>query len=243
MIIESLENDKVKLWKKIRTSKYINEYGKYIIEGYHLVEEALKTGYVLELILLKDIDYDTKNITTHYVSEKVMKSISLLPSVPPIMAVVKVNENKELGKKIVILDDVQDPGNIGTIIRNAVAFNASSVILSSNSVSPYNDKLIRASQGMCFHINVIKSDIKTLIKELKKEGLTIYATCLDGSIEMSEVNFNKEYAVIFGNEGEGISKEIQELSDVRVRIDMNPSCESLNVGVSSGIILYNLMER
>ena len=241
MVIESVENDKVKLWKKIRTTKYINEYNKYIVEGYHLVEEAMKTNLVSELIMLDGLDYENKGITTHYVTEKVMKSISLLPSVPPIMAVIKTSGEEDYGKRIVILDDVQDPGNIGTIIRNAVAFGATSVVLSENSVSPYNDKLIRASQGMCFHIPVIKTDIKTLIPKLQSEGIKVYATCLDGSKEMMEVTFNKEFAVIFGNEGEGIREEIKALSDEKVRINMKKECESLNVGVSSGIILYNLM--
>lgn len=240
MIIESLENSNVKLWKKIRTSKYINEYGKYIVEGYHLVEEAIKSGNVEALILLNGTNYES-NIDKYYVNEKIMKSISLLPSIPPIMAVVKIKENNELGKRIIILDNVQDPGNIGTIIRNSVAFGIDSVVLSLDSVSPYNDKLLRASQGMIFHINVIKKDIVKLIPELKKVGIKVYATTLNGSKEMKEVKFNKDFAIIFGNEGEGISKEIQDLSDEKVRINMKKECESLNVGVSSGIILYNLM--
>lgn len=242
MVIESVENEKVKLWKKLRTSKYISIYKKFIVEGFHLVEEANKSGRLLEIIALDGSDI-TIDAPITYVSSKVMKSISLLDSVPPIMAVVSTKEVCDFGEKIVILDDVQDPGNIGTIIRNAVAFGIDTVVLSKNSTSVYNDKLVRASQGMCFHVNVVRTDIRSLIPTLKDKGISIYGTALDGSKEMKEVKFSKKFAVIFGNEGLGMSDEIKNMCDDLVRIEIKEECESLNVGCSCAIILYNLMER
>lgn len=241
MVIESIDNEKVKVWKKIRTNKYITIYNKFIVEGYHLVQEAQKTGRLLELIVLDGNKVDINDVKINYVSPKIIKEISLLESIPPIMGVVSVSNNHEIGERIVILDDVQDPGNIGTIIRNSVAFGIDTIILSDNSVNQYNDKLVRSSQGMCFHINIIKDDILNVIPDLKEKGITIYGTCLGASTEMKEVNFSKKYAVIFGNEGLGMRDNVKRLCDELVHIKMKKECESLNVGVSSGIILYNLM--
>ena len=241
MLIESIQNETVKLWKKLRTSKYITIHEKFIVEGFHLVEEAYKSGRLLEVIALDGSDV-TIDAPITYVSSKVMKEISLLDSVPPIMALVSTKEVKDYGNRIVILEDVQDPGNIGTIIRNAVAFGIDTVVLSKNSTSVYNDKVVRASQGMCFHVNVVKEDIRKLIPHLKDKGISIYGTALDGSKEMKEVKFNDKFAVIFGNEGLGMSEEIKDLCDELVRINMKEKCESLNVGCSCAIILYNLME-
>lgn len=240
MVIESLENERVKLWKKIRQVKYISVYNKFIVEGFHLVEEAFKAGRLLEVII-EDGSVIDMDVPITYVSKKVLKSISTLDTPPSIMGVVSCESSEELGDRIVILDDVQDPGNIGTIIRNSVAFNIDTVVLSKNSVSQYNDKLVRATQGNIFHINVIREDLYDLIPVLKAKGLTIYSTCLEGSKELKQVKFNKKFAVVFGNEGAGVSDVVKSLSDELVRIDMNNNCESLNVAVSSGIILYNLM--
>ena len=133
MIIESINNEKVKHWRKIRTNKYINEYKEYIVEGEHLVEEAIKSGKAKYLILLNGTNYDT-NLEKYYVTEKVMNSISLLKSTPKVMCVVKIqNDEINLENKIVVLDDVQDPGNVGTIIRTAYAFNFNTIILSNKS--------------------------------------------------------------------------------------------------------------
>lgn len=241
MIIESVDNEKVKLWKKIRNNKYINVYNKYIIEGYHLITEAYKKGILLELIVLEGTIIDIPDIKINYVSNKVIKEISLLDSVPPVMGIVSVIKENTIGERIVILDDVQDPGNIGTIIRNAVAFGADTLILSRNSANQYNDKVIRASQGMCFHINIIKEDLKVIIPKLKEKGITVYGTSLDSKQEMKDTKFSNKYAVIFGNEGFGMEEHIKTLCDELVYIKMKEECESLNVGVSSGIILYNLM--
>lgn len=242
MVIESLENEKVKLWKKLRQTKYINVHNKFIVEGFHLVEEAYKAGRLLEVIILDGSIIDM-NVPINYVSEKVLKSISTLDSVPPIMGVCECKSSNEYGNRIVILDDVQDPGNIGTIIRNCVAFNIDTVILSKNSVSPYNDKLVRATQGNMFHINIVKEDLYDLIPILKDKGIKVYSTCLEEAREMKTIEFSDKFAIVFGNEGSGVSDTVKNLSDERVRINMNKSCESLNVAVSSGIILYNLMRE
>lgn len=238
MIIESANNDKVKYYRKIRNTKYIKEIGEFIVEGEHLVEEAIKSGYAKEVIILGGKNYNT-NLPKIYVNERVLKSISLLDAPQYVMAVCKIKYiDENYGNKILILDNVSDPGNLGTIIRTAVAFGVTSIVLSENSVNIYNDKVIRASQGMIFKINIFEKELIGFINKLKKDNIKIYGTDLKGSKDLSDINISDYYALILGNEGAGVREEILGLCDEKILIEMDPSCESLNVGVSAGIILY-----
>lgn len=235
-MIDSVNNEKVKYFKRLRDKKYILDEKKYIVESEHLVEEAYKSGLLLEVITSKsDTNYDVK---TTLVSEKVLKSISLLPSVPNIMGVVKYKEDNEIiGKKIVLLDNVQDPGNVGTIIRSALAFNVDTVILSNDSVNLFNDKMIRSSEGTIFKMNVIKMDLRSAIEKIHSLGIKVYYADMNGTIDLDNAKIN-DYALVLGSEGKGISDYIKELSDESINIPMNNLCESLNVSVTGGIIMY-----
>lgn len=239
-MIESVDNNKIKYYRKLKTKKYIDMEGKFLVEGFHLVDEAIKRGIVIEVILLNDVKttFEGKKII---VSEKVMKSLTNMETIPPVIGVCKKFDGSNIiGKKIVILDGVKDPGNAGTIIRNAVAFNVDTVIFSEDSVSIYNDKVIRSSQGMIFNVNILTRDLSSVIKELKERNVKVIGTALKNAKELSEIEKIDSYAIIFGNEGNGIKSEILNLCDEIVKIEMNNKCESLNVGVSSGIILYYL---
>lgn len=235
-MIDSVNNEKVKYFKRLRDKKYILEEKKYIVESEHLVEEAYKSGLLLEVITSKSVvNYDVK---TTLVSEKVLKSISLLPSTPNIMGVVKYKEGNEIiGKKIVLLDNVQDPGNVGTIIRSALAFNVDTVILSNDSVNLFNDKMIRSSEGTIFKMNVIKMDLRSAIEKIHSLGIKVYYADMNGTIDLDNAKIN-DYALVLGSEGKGISDYIKELSDESINIPMNNLCESLNVSVTGGIIMY-----
>lgn len=235
-MIDSVNNEKIKYFKKLRDKKYILEEKKYIVESEHLVEEAYKSDLLLEVITSKsDTNYDVK---TTLVSEKVLKSISLLPSAPNIMGVVKYKEGNEIvGNKIVLLDNVQDPGNVGTIIRSALAFNVDTVILSNDSVNLFNDKMIRSSEGTIFKMNVIKMDLRSAIEKIHSLGIKVYYADMNGTIDLDNAKIN-DYALVLGSEGKGISDYIKELSDESINIPMNNLCESLNVSVTGGIIMY-----
>ena len=149
MIITSLDNDNVKKWKKLCKKKYRDEYGIYLVEGEHLVEEAYKSGVLDKVLVLDGEDYSYDNII--YVSYEVMKSISSLDTPNKIMGICKKKENNELiGKRFLLLDGVQDPGNLGTIVRSAVAFGIDTIILSNETVDLYNPKVLRSTQGMIF---------------------------------------------------------------------------------------------
>lgn len=242
MLITSLDNNKVKEWRKLSNRKYRYELGVFLIEGLHLVLEAYKRGYIEELILEQD-ELLSLDVNTTYVTKEIIKSISTLTTPVNVLAVCnKINNNNELGNKLLLIDSIQDPGNLGTIIRSAVAFNIDTIVLGENTVDIYNEKCIRASQGMLFHINIIEKELLTFIPELSNDGYKILGTRVTHGKNLREIAKLNKYALIIGNEGSGISKEIEELCDELLYIDMNEACESLNVSVACSIILYQLGE-
>lgn len=227
----------VKYYKKLREKKYILEYGKYLVEGEHLVEEAFKCGLLEEIIVCEDNIYDF-GVPSIVMSFKDMKSISLLNSVPNIMGVVKFRNNNDIvGNKIVLLDDVQDPGNVGTIIRSALAFNVDTVVLSLGSVSLFNDKMIRSSEGTIFKMNVVRMDLELAIAEIKARGIKVFYADMFGEESLEDLSLDS-YALVLGSEGQGISDKVRELADSSICVPINNDVESLNVAVCGGIIMY-----
>ena len=152
----------------------------------------------------------------------------------------KTKEKEFLGNKVLILDDIQDPGNLGTIVRSSVAFNIDTIVLSEHTVDLYNSKVVRACQGMNFHINIIRRELIEFIKNLKG-NYQILATNLSGGKDIKNgLEKNEKLCIIMGNEGNGVRPEILALSDEYIYIKMSSLCESLNVGVATSIILYEL---
>lgn len=239
MLITSKDNNRIKEARKLLNKKYSLEKGLFIIEGENLVEEAIKNNLLTSLFVLDG--YDCKyNFNYDNVTLDVMKSISDLKSTPRLLGISKIKNNNEIGSKILILDGVQDPGNLGTIIRNSVAFNIDTIIISNDSVSPYNEKVLRSTGGMIFNTNIIIGNIEEYINIIKNKNIKVIGTSLKSSISLEKLEKIDKFAIIFGNEGNGVKDNILDLCDEIVRIDMNPKCESLNVGVSTAIILYYL---
>ncbi len=239
MLITSKDNNRIKEIRKLLTKKYSLEKGLFVIEGENLIEEAIKNHMLKELYVLEgstcnyDFNYD-------YVTEEVMKSISDLKSTPRLLGISKIYNTNHIGNKIVILDNIQDPGNAGTIIRSSVAFGADTVIFSKDSVSPYNEKVLRSTGGMIYNTNIVIGDLKEIINKIKEKHIKVVGTSLKKSKSLEELEKTEEFAIIFGNEGNGVREEILSMCDEIIRIDMNPTCESLNVGVSASIVLYHL---
>ena len=242
MLITSKDNNRIKEIRKLLNKKYSLEKGLFVIEGENLVEEALKNNLLKELYVLDgyecNYDFSYDNVTLD-----VMKSISDLKSTPRLLGVSKISNNSIVGDRIVILDGVQDPGNAGTIIRNCVAFNVDTIIFSRDSVSPYNEKVLRSTGGMIFNTNIIISDLNNIIDVIKSKNIPVIGTSLHTDNNLEDLDKLDKYAVVFGNEGNGVSQSILNKCDKLVKIDMKSSCESLNVGVSSGIVLYHLYKR
>lgn len=234
MKIESLSNAKVKAWNKLKEKKYRDETGLFLIEGDHLIKEALKKQMVVSTIGLNET-YD------YTVNSEILKKLSSQKSGTKEIAVVKkIEEKKVEGDKILILDNIQDPGNLGTIIRSAVAFNISTIILSDDCVDLYNDKVIRSSEGMIFNINIVRKKLIEIIPKIKENGYTVYATTVNGKGYFEN---DSKIALVIGNEGNGIKKDILNLCDKNITIKMNKECESLNAGVAASILMYELGVR
>lgn len=242
MLITSINNQTIKELDKLKQKKYRDLEQKFLIEGEHLVEEAEKSGVLEKIILLENSEYHSK-LEKIYVSKNVMKKLSSLDTPPNIIGVCKMLSRKELGKKVLLLDDIQDPGNLGTIIRSSVAFNVDSIVMSLNTVDLYNPKVIRSTQGMIFKINLIKDDLGQVIEKLKSKNIPIYTTNVNGGENIKNINSTDSYGLIMGNEGNGVKDEISTLADRKIYIPMNSKVESLNVSVAASILLYELGDK
>lgn len=238
-IISSLENKKIKEVCKLRQKKYRDIENKFMVEGKHLVEEAYKSGVLLYVLQTDDYKLDI-DVPITYVTYDVIKKITDAVTPQKVIGICQKKENNRIGHKVLILDDIQDPGNLGTIIRSSLAFNIDTIILSNNSVDIYNDKVLRSTEGMIFHLNIIRSDIKEEIVKLKKKNYVIYGTKVDNGVDIKSIKKGDKYALVMGNEGNGVKDEILNLCDIYLYIPMSKKVESLNVGVATSIILYEL---
>lgn len=242
MVITSLENENVKKWKKLQKRKYRDEYGQYIVEGMHLVLEAFSTGALVEIIAEEHEEILIPCPIT-YVTREIIEKISTLDNPCNIMALCrKLNRDEVIGDKILILDEVQDPGNLGTIIRSAVAFNIDTIILSENTVDLYNPKVLRATQGMFFHTNIINRNAGETITLIKNMDIPVYGTNVANGVDVRTLTNEekKRFALVMGNEGNGVRGEIAEACDKNLYIPMNKDVESLNVAIATSILLYEL---
>ena len=241
MLITSVSNSKIKKYVSLKIRKNRNSEKLFLVEGMHLCMEASRCGLLEDVLLLKDSELEfsyNKEIT--YVTSNVMKKVSSLTNIPNIIGVCKLLNNNEIkGDKLLLLDNISDPGNLGTIIRSSCAFNIDTIILSKNSVDIYNDKVLRSTQGMIFKMNIIYCDLVSVIKELKKNNYVILGTNVNGGSLVRDVKYSK-FALIMGNEGKGVSEDVKALCDKDLYIKMNRNCESLNVAVATSILLYEL---
>lgn len=238
-IIRSIDNEKVKYWAKLNQKKYREETNLFLVEGEHLVLEAIKENLVKEIILESERLFPV-DLPKHYVTKDVLERITNLQSAPDIMAVCYKKEEREIGNRLLLIDSLQDPGNLGTIIRSAVAFHIDTIVLNSNTVDEYNDKVIRASEGMLFHINIVHRNLETFIPKIKEEGYKVFGTSVTHGIPLKEATLRTKYAFIVGNEGAGVQEKLLSMCDENLYIPMSDDCESLNVAIATGIILYEL---
>ena len=238
-IIESLNNERIKNVCKLKQKKYRDESDLFIVEGEHLVSEAYKANQLVEIFCLDSFESDM-DIKTTYVSNLVMKKLSSLESYSKVVGVCKRFKVKDYGKRILVLDNIQDPGNLGTILRSAVAFYFDTIVLSSTCVDLYNDKVIRASEGMIFNIDVLRVELSAFLRELESNNYTLYGTNVVNGIILNDVEIKEKSAIIIGNEGKGVSDDVKVLVDENIYIPMNNKCESLNASVAASIIMYEI---
>lgn len=223
-MITSLSNEKIKEAAKLLEKKYRDQSSLFLVEGFHLVEEAGVSGLLVETFT------SDENIHGTLVSNDVIKKLSSTDSPQPIVGVVKKPSVKPLGNKVLVLDNVQDPGNVGTLLRTAIAFGFDSVIVKGADV--YSPKVIRASQGAIFKINVIQT--QEVIDYF--EGYSVVGALLDKqAVTYSELKVPSKLMLVLGNEGQGISEKVISKLDSKVYIPIE--FESLNVAVAGGILM------
>ena len=198
MLITSLENNKIKKYLKLKQKKYRDQERLFLIEGEHLVREAYKNNRLYDLLVLEDYDFEIDFSYTN-ISLNIMKKLSDMDSTPKVIGIVKIEDKKNvLGDRVLILDCIQDPGNLGTIIRSSVAFNVTDIILSTNTVDLYNNKVIRSSQGMIFKVNVERRNLIEVISELKEQDYVILGTNVKDGSDAKNIRVAK-YALVMGN--------------------------------------------
>src|SRR5699024_7011663 len=212
--------------------------------GFHLVEEADKSDWEMETIIVQNgttiPDWINENKVTA-VNDRVFSEITQTDTPQGIAAVVYMKEVvPKTDEYILLTDAIQDPGNLGTIIRTADAAGFSKIIVGSGTVDPFNDKAIRASQGSIFHVSLEKRDLIEAIQELKKSNYTVLASALDEAVDYSELTVDGKAALIVGNEGAGISEAVLKEAGQKVKIPIFGEAESLNVSVAAGILMYKM---
>ena len=240
--ISSKQNDKIKEVLKLRKSSYQKEVGLFIVEGFHLIEMASNSNLLEAVYTLEEIKNIDASIPQYIINKDILDKISNYKNSQGALGIVRIKNPQEVQSNLVLfLDDVQDPGNVGTILRTALAFNFLDVILSNNSCSVYNEKVIQASQGAIFDLNIQNGD-SSLLKKLKNKGYKIIATSLQSSIPLEKLNISEKIALVLGNEAHGVSKEILDLADESIRINID-KIDSLNVAIAGAISMYYIKSQ
>ena len=234
-MITSMQNKTVKELLKLKQKKYRKDY--YLVETNHLVEEAIKAKQTDLIISTEPVDLGVENLV---VSKEIMEKLASTKTPQPIMARCFIQKDKKLvdGKRYLILDYLQDPGNIGTLIRTALAFGIDQVILSNECVDLYNDKLLRSMQGAHFHLSCLYGDLKKIIPALKEKGVCVVGSALENGRPIHEIKKQEKMAYVLGNEGTGMEKEIIDICDQIAYIPIT-TIESLNVAVAGSIMMYH----
>ena len=257
-IITSKDNELVKHIRKLKDKKFRDENNEYVVEGVRLVEEAVKENAKIKQIIVCEDTTKTYEIPTHimleiakyeciYVSDKVFNLITQVTNPQGIMAIIeKDNANVQIDYTqdiIVALDDVQDPGNLGTILRTVDSIGLNQIIVSKGTADAFNAKVVRSTMGAIFRIKIIEvEDLAKAIKDMKKHHFKLMVTSLQTDNSIYDINFNKKIIVI-GNEANGVSKEIQEMADEKAKIPMLGRTESLNASVATGVVLYEYVRQ
>ena len=230
--ITSLQNQFIKDLVSLKTSNKKKKENRFLIEGEDLVSMAYETNQ-LDLVISLEEQLNYSDVDQIIVNQSILDKLSNNKSTSKILGVAHYQKYQDLGKKVIFLDNVQDPGNVGTIIRTALSFSYDSVVLGNNSASLYNEKVIQSSKGAVFKLPVYE---QVNLKELKDDGYKIVSTALEGAINYLDLSLNDKFVLVFGNEGQGVCQEILSLSDKLIKIDMD-HIDSLNVAIAAGILM------
>lgn len=257
-VITSKDNEIIKNIKKLKDKKYRDEEELYIIEGIKIIEEAIEEEANIQKIVIceecvatgeieQKLLYTIAKYDCIYVNKKLFNFLTDVVAPQGILAVVeKPSKDRKIRYDqdvILALDGIQDPGNLGTILRTVDSVGLKQIIVTKNTADCYNPKVVRSTMGAIFRVNVIETeDLCKTLKELRKNKYEIIATSLDTNNSIYDISYNKKVIVI-GNEANGVTKQVQELASKKVKIPMLGKTESLNASVATGIILYEYVRQ
>ena len=257
-IISSKENEFIKHIKKLKDKKYRDINKEFIVEGIKLIKEAIEEKAEIKQIVIcdncqnndiipKELMYEIAKYECIYVTEKIFSSITDVNTPQGILAIIgRNNEETQIDYTqdiIIALDDIQDPGNLGTILRTIDSIGLNQILVSKGTADSYNPKVVRSTMGAIFRVKIIEcEDLEKTLKEVKKQKYELVITSLQTKNSIYDIEYNKKVIVI-GNEGNGVSKKIQDMADVKVKIPMIGKTESLNASVATGIVLYEYVRQ
>lgn len=242
--ITSLKNPKVAAWKALKDRKGRRESGCFLVEGRKMVEEALASAFDVETVLVQEgMELpDGLTMPVYELPAHVLAAVCDTKTPQGIAAVVRMKEQSALGKHIVVLDGVQDPGNVGTIIRTADAAGLNGVLLSNQCADVFSPKVLRATMGSIFRMNLrTTDDLPGELTKLREKGYSILSSQLDGTPFYEREKVAEQFALVIGNEGNGVSEQVQQTATHRVRLPMRGGAESLNAAIAAAIMMYELM--
>lgn len=244
--LSSLKNPKVQTWKSLKDRKGRKENGCFLVEGRKMVEEAAASRFPVEAILadaerMQDFTLP-EGIPVYTMPEHVLAAVCDTKTPQGIAAVVRMTNSAELGGKLVAMDGVQDPGNVGTIIRTADAAGIEGVLLSSQCADIFSPKVLRATMGSIFRMGmVVTDDLPGELEKLKAAGSSVISSQLDGEPFYERSPVGEKFCLVIGSEGNGVTPEVQAVATQRVKLPMRGGAESLNAAVAAGIMMYELM--
>ncbi|NBI28922.1 TrmH family RNA methyltransferase [Chengkuizengella marina] len=255
MKITSLTNSHVKDWVKLLSKKGRDKQGKYIVEGIHLVKEALNnTNVIVEHVVYSYekgvpeelLDYEERKWIG--VSDDIINKCSDTKTPQGIFAIVykKNGDDSILFKDsalVVVCDAIQDPGNLGTIIRSADAVGATGVVLGKGCVDLYHPKTVRSTMGSIFHLPIIESDLNGMLQKAQNHSIQVLNTSLKAESNFFQTDLTKASWIIVGNEGNGVSPELHQYVSKQIKIPIEGSAESLNVAMATTIMLYETLRQ
>ncbi|MGN8645732.1 TrmH family RNA methyltransferase [Gracilibacillus sp. HCP3S3_G5_1] len=246
-MLTSVKNEKVKNWRKLKKKKERDLQSKFMIEGVHLIEEAHKSDWeIIEVIYQAGVEIaqEWNQYPLYEVSDNVMAALTDTKTPQGILAVVNKNKSSEQQiERALLIDRVQDPGNLGTMIRTADAAGFDTVILGKGTVDLFNEKVIRSTQGSIFHLDIYEADLHEEIDRLQSEGTEIWSTALENATDYHEVRVPEKIAIVVGNEGAGIDQNLIKKANQNVKIPIYGKAESLNVSVAAAILMYEVAKK
>lgn len=243
--ITSLKNPKVTAWKALKERKGRRESGLFLVEGRKMVEEALASAFTVDALLVDDARAEEftlpSGIPTFAMPAHVLAAVCDTKTPQGIAAIVAQADVPLTGKRFVALDGVQDPGNVGTIIRTADAAGFDGILLSSQCADVFSPKVLRATMGSIFRMGIhVTDDLAALLTALCQEGASVVSSQLDGTPFYEHPPLGERFVLVIGNEGNGVSPQVQATATHRLKLPMRGGAESLNAAVAAGIMMYEL---